>query len=237
MISLKDYLVGGETTISNLLLHNYTKLGLNTEEFMLWLQLYAAHQAGDDFPDLIVIAQNMGSSTEKIYESLNNLVEKNFVALETNLDEQGRQSDRYNLFPAFEKLSVLQEQQRFQEEEASDLAAQKKMLRSFEQEFGRPLSPIEYQKIGYWLNDDHYAPSLIELALQEAVLNQAYNFKYIETVLQSWEKKNIRSKAQVEEEQRRRKQILLQKEEQNQPEELPKVSLYNWLEGTDPNAK
>lgn len=236
MISLKDYLAGGETTISNLLLQNYTKLGLNTNEFMLWLQLYAAHEAGEDFPDLTVIAKSMGSTTEKLYGVLNNLVEKEFVTLETALDESGRQSDRYNLLPAFEKLDVLKEQERFEAEEKDDLAAQKKMLRSFEQEFGRPLSPIEYQKIGYWLNDDQYSPTLIELALQEAVLNQAYNFKYIETVLQSWEKKNIRSKAQVEEEQRRRKQILLQKEEQKHSEELPKVSLYNWLERKDPDA-
>lgn len=236
MISLKDYLAGGETTISNLLLQNYTKLGLNTNEFMLWLQLYAAHEAGEDFPDLTVIAKSMGSTTEKLYGVLNNLVEKEFVTLETALDESGRQSDRYNLLPAFEKLDVLKEQERFEAEEKDDLAAQKKMLRSFEQEFGRPLSPIEYQKIGYWLNDDQYSPALIELALQEAVLNQAYNFKYIETVLQSWEKKNIRSKAQVEEEQRRRKQILLQKEEQKHSEELPKVSLYNWLERKDSDA-
>lgn len=236
MISLKDYLAGGETTISNLLLQNYTKLGLNTDEFMLWLQLYAAHEAGEDFPDLTVIAKSMGSTTEKLYGVLNNLVEKEFVTLETALDESGRQSDRYNLLPAFEKLDVLKEQERFEAEEKDDLAAQKKMLRSFEQEFGRPLSPIEYQKIGYWLNDDQYSPALIELALQEAVLNQAYNFKYIETVLQSWEKKNIRSKAQVEEEQRRRKQILLQKEEQKHSEELPKVSLYNWLERKDSDA-
>ncbi|MGM0166627.1 DNA replication protein [Enterococcus sp. AZ135] len=236
MISLNDYLAGGETTISNLLLQNYTKLGLNTIEFMLWLQLYAAHQAGDNFPDLTRIAKNMGETTEKVYESLNNLVEKTFVTLETEMDEHGRQSDRYNLLPAFDKLAVLKEQERFETEEKNDLAAQKKMLRSFEQEFGRPLSPIEYQKIGYWLNEDHYSPALIELALQEAVLNQAYNFKYIETVLQSWEKKNIRSKAQVEEEQRRRKQILLQKEEQKQTEELPKVSLYNWLERKDSDA-
>lgn len=236
MISLNDYLIGGETNISNLLLQNYRKLGLTTEEFMLWLQLYSAHQSGDDFPDLIMIAKNMGNTTENIYSLLNLLVEKEFVTLDTELDENGKQSDRYNLLPAFEKLTLLKEQERFEIEEANDLAAQKKMLRSFEQEFGRPLSPIEYQKIGYWLNEDHYSSSLIELALQEAVLNQAYNFKYIETVLQSWEKKNIRTKVQVEEEQRRRKQILLQKEEQTQSEELPKVSLYNWLERKNPDA-
>ena len=38
--------------------------------------------------------------------------------------------------------------------------------------FGRPLSPIELEMIGQWLNTDHYSPELIRLALREAVLNQ-----------------------------------------------------------------
>lgn len=111
------------------------------------------------------------------------------------------------------------------------------MYQSFEQEFGRPLSAIEYQRIGQWLDEDHYAPDLIALALREAVLNQAYNLTYIDRVLLSWERKNIRTKQQVEEEQKRRKQILLQKEEVKSSEELPKVSLYNWLKENDSDAK
>ncbi|TVS92837.1 DnaD domain protein, partial [Enterococcus durans] len=70
-------------------------------------------------------------------------------------------------------------------------------------------------------------------ALREAVLNQAYSFNYVDRILLSWERKNLKTKQQVEEDQKRRKQQLLQKEvdsSNQQEEELPKVSLKNWLE-------
>ncbi len=81
----------------------------------------------------------------------------------------------------------------------------------FESEFGRPLSAIEYQRISQWLEEDKYQPDLIQFALREAVLNQAYSLNYIDRILLSWERKNITSKEQVEEEQKRRKNSLCRK--------------------------
>ncbi|GCF93661.1 DNA replication protein DnaD [Enterococcus florum] len=237
MISLQEYLAAGETTISNLFLHNYARLGLSAEEFVLWLQLFSAGKAGNDFPDLKQIAKHMGITSEKIFELLNQLMDKKFIELDTYTDEDGRKKDRYDLLPTFEKLTIVKEQERFQEEQATEEQAIKTMYLAFEQEFGRPLSAIEYQRVGQWIEEDHYAPELITLALREAVLNQAYNFTYIDRVLLSWERKNIRTKQQVEEEQKRRKQILLQKEEIHSSEELPKVSLHNWLKEKDSNAE
>ena len=59
----------------------------------------------------------------------------------------------------------------------------------FESEFGRPLSAIEYQRISQWLEEDKYQPDLIQFALREAVLNQAYSLNYIDRILLSWERK------------------------------------------------
>ena len=104
------------------------------------------------------------------------------------------------------------------------------MYQLFEQEFGRPLSSIEFQRIGQWLEEDHYQPEILKLALREAVLNQAYSFNYVDRILLSW-KKNLRTKQQVEEDQNKKKQLLQREVEQSaQQEELPKVSLKNWLE-------
>lgn len=59
----------------------------------------------------------------------------------------------------------------------------------FQQEFGRPLSPMEYEKILRWLDEDKHSPDLIIRALEEAVLSQSVNFKYIDSILLAWEKK------------------------------------------------
>ena len=82
------------------------------------------------------------------------------------------------------------------------------------------------------MDEDHYDPELIQFALREAVLNQAYSLNYIDRILLSWERKNITSKAQVEEEQKRRKKQFLQNENASQEEEpMPKIPMHNWLEG------
>ena len=55
----------------------------------------------------------------------------------------------------------------------------------------------------------------------------------MDRILLSWERKNLKTKQQVEEDQKRRKQQMLQKEVETtnaQPEALPKVTLKNWLE-------
>lgn len=58
-----------------------------------------------------------------------------------------------------------------------------KLSRQFEIEFGRYLSPIEREEIASWLNLDHYMPEIIEMALREAVLSQAYSLKYVDRIL------------------------------------------------------
>ena len=112
----------------------------------------------------------------------------------------------------------------------------KQLYQGFEKEFGRPLSPIELEMIGQWLNTDHYSPELIRLALREAVLNQAYSLKYIDRILLAWERKNITTKEQVAADQKKRKDSMIQNEIEQQgqtQESLPKVTLHNWLNPED----
>lgn len=199
---------------------------------MLWLQLTKAAQKGDLFPNLKEVADVMGITEEQIYQLLTQLIDQKVVAIATKKDPQGRQTDAYDLMPMFSRLEQLQ---KFQEKK-TELAAEEDQIRqlyqSFEKEFNRALSPIEMQMIGQWLDQDAYAPGLIQLALKEAVLNQAYNLKYVDRVLLSWERKNIRTPQEVQAEQKKRNQLLLQKEvEQTEP--LPKISLHNWLDGQD----
>lgn len=231
MTSFMDYIHSGHLTVSNLLLENYTAMGLTTDEMMLWLRLAGKNGQGNSFPDLIPIAKEMGITNEQIYFLLNQLVEKQALEIKSLLDEKGRRTDYYDLDKIYEKLEMILLQKEIEIKEKASDEQVKQLYQSFEQEFGRPLSPIEYQRIGQWLDEDKYRPEIIQLALREAVLNQAYNLNYVDRILLAWEKKNITTKAQVQKEQQRRKDILMLKEaEKEEPDtELPKVSLYNWL--------
>ncbi|MEY8444708.1 DnaD domain protein [Enterococcus ratti] len=232
MLNLENYLKSGQTIISNLLLKNYHRIGLQSEEFLFILQLHMAQLEGDYFPDLQMIALNMGVKQERIYQILNQLISNGFIKIDTAIIDR-KKVDRYNLYPLYELLGNFLENQKQKQEKLSQEKEVQSVYQLFEQEFGRPLSAIEFQRIGQWLEEDHYQPEILKLALREAVLNQAYSFNYVDRILLSWERKNLKTKQQVEEEQKRRKQQLLQKEVEAasmQSETLPKVSLKNWLE-------
>ncbi|MDN6639964.1 MAG: DnaD domain protein [Tetragenococcus sp.] len=230
MISLRDYLANGQTTLSNLLIENYRQLGLTNDEFILWIQLYKYHEAGNDFPDLAPIAANMDCEQREIYNLLNQLVEKQVITIESEKNSQGIRNDFYDFSAAFVKLDALQKQQQKQLNEKNYEQKVQSLYQIFEKEFGRALSPIEYQRIGQWIEEDKYNPDLIRLALKEAVLNQAYSLNYIDRVLLTWERKNITTEQQVEEEQKRRKRKMLKNETSKSEKELPNVSLHNWLD-------
>ena len=50
---------------------------------------------------------------------------------------------------------------------------------------------------------DRYKPEVIELALREAVLRQVYNLTYMDRILLNWQKRNLKTAAQVEAERQR----------------------------------
>lgn len=229
MIGLEEFLKKGQTTISNLILEHYRQIGLSNEEFLLWLQLHRYYESGNHFPDLSQIAQQMNFSQQEIYYLLNQLVEKQCVQIVSLKDQRGMMDDSYDLTPIYQRLSHYLNQQKKSVEIKNEQDKIGQLYQSFEAEFARPLSPMEYQRIGQWLEEDQYQVELIQLALREAVLNQVYSLNYVDRILLSWERKNIRTSAQVKEEQQKRKRQMMQKEEQT-TKALPKVSLHNWLE-------
>ena len=89
----------------------------------------------------------------------------------------------------------------------------------FEKEFGRTLSPMEYEIINAW-RDSNILEETILLALKEAVYNGVNNLRYIDKILSEWNKKGIKTRADLD---NNRKQTNLQKNEY--PQEVD----YDWL--------
>lgn len=231
-LKIKDFLQAKETVLSNLILQYYKKIGLTEEELVLYLELLRFQQLNNDFPDLKIIAEEMGLSSDHIFKLLEQLVMKKVVAIDTVESSSGKSYDSYDLTLIYQQIDQLIDQTKYRTKEEAEQLEVKKVYQEIEQEFGRPLSPIEMETISYWINDDRYAIDLIRLALKEAVLNQAYNLKYMDRILLAWERKNLRSKEQVLASQQRRKEAIVEKEtasSQTSKTPLTKVPLDNWL--------
>lgn len=95
-----------------------------------------------------------------------------------------------------------------------------------EKEFGRPLSPIEIETINYW--DEDYSVDMIDLALRESVLNGVYNLKYIESILSSWDKGNLKTKEAIMSHLEKRRKSKSPVIEIIEKKDIPKVPLHDW---------
>ena len=92
----------------------------------------------------------------------------------------------------------------------------------FEREFGRTLSPIEYELISGWL-DNEFTEEIILCALKEAVFNGVSNLRYIDKILYEWGKAGIKNISDVEEMRKKRNQKI----KKDQSEEID-TDIFDW---------
>ena len=109
------------------------------------------------------------------------------------------------------------------EEEVVETVKSSNIYDIFEQEFGRTLSPIEYELINGWLDAD-FKEDIIILALKEAVFNGVSNLRYIDKILYDWKKKGLNSKEAVENSRIQFQQKKVEKKE---------LFDYDWLNETE----
>lgn len=78
------------------------------------------------------------------------------------------------------------------------------LVNTFEKEFGRPLSPLEYEEIRNLHN--RHGPELTTEALRRAVAAGKLNLRYINGILGSWYKQNLKTIREVQEYERQREE-------------------------------
>ena len=202
-----DYRSMGFTTLSNGLLAYYPQLNIDDAEMMVIIQLEMFAQKNNFFPTNEQIAANTNFSVTEITALIQKLIEKNLIVIDQITDKSGMIGNKYNLNELYDKLDQLLENKissanekmpAKKAETAVDNTPLNQLVRQFEIEFGRYLSPIEREEISAWLNVDHYDPAIIKLALREAVLSQAYSLKYVDRILLNWQRHNLKTSSDVQ---------------------------------------
>ncbi|MFF2752717.1 DnaD domain protein [Psychrobacillus sp. NPDC058041] len=220
----------GNVTISQLFFNYYKMIDVKDEEAILLLHLIAFGEAGNHFPTPQNLVERTHFDENKVTNILQRLVQKGFVQIEQQIDEDGIRYEYYNFQYLWNLLLDFAEQKENNVDDDLLKLEEGNIFKLFEQEFGRLLSPMEYETIGMWFDQDQHSPSLIRLALKEAVLSQKLSLRYIDRILFEWKKKNIKT---VEAAEKQSSSFRQQIPTQNQVEHASsstKVSFYNWLE-------
>lgn len=132
--------------------------------------------------DLNDIKKVLGFNEEEILNTYTSLITKGLIEVKVFKDS-GVVSEVISLDMFYDKLVMNTKN----EENNTDIYSK------FESEFGRSLSPIEYETINRWL-ENGVSEEIITSALKEAVINGASNLRYIDKIIYEWTKKGIRPK-------------------------------------------
>jgi len=179
LLKNKDY------QVSKILFFNYKKLNITEIEFIVLMYLLN----NESIYNPKQISSDMSIELNSVLEIVNNLCEKGVISI--NLAKIGNITNEIiNFDLLYEKLSFILLKEENKEESSN-------IFDIFERELGRTLSPMEYEIINGW-KDNNITEEIIVLALKEATYNGVSNLRYIDKIIYEWSKKGIKTKEDVE---------------------------------------
>lgn len=195
----------GTITIPKLLLQSYKELKLSEQELILIIYFI-----GNNEFDPERISKDLGLSIGETLKIIDDLTKKDILKISTRsakvYEEYIDLDELYNKLA----LTIMTDKETPKRTNIYD---------KFENEFGRTLSPMEYEIIGAWI-ESGFSEELIEEALKEAVYNGVSNLRYIDKILYEWQKKGIKNQQDIK----------VQKEA---PKPKGEVFDYDWLNEKD----
>ena len=200
--NILDIMKTNNIVIPSYLLKTYKKLNISEKEliFLSYLITFNDKVLFDiNTPiteDCTLVAKwkfsiSTALSIPEIMELIDSLTSKNIITMVTDKKETGMIREYLDISSLYDKIIVM-----ILNESETESKETSTIYDVIEKEFGRCLSPIEYETIKGWL-DSNISEDLIKEALKEAILNGVNNLKYIDRILYEWNKKGYKKPSDV----------------------------------------
>jgi len=174
--------------VPRILFNNYRKLNITEEELVVIMLIISLGNKIEY--NLDVFVNELSMDRHNIMKIISNLVSKNILSID--VVKSGRKTEEYiSLSLLYDKLLNI-----IVATNNEDVKVDDSLFSVFEEELGRFLSPIEIEQIKEWITT-YKNDELIKAALREAVLNGVSNLRYIDTILNDWNKKGYKTREDV----------------------------------------
>ncbi|MBQ3142566.1 MAG: DnaD domain protein [Bacilli bacterium] len=178
----KEILMYKNFVINEYIVKNIKNFDISLNEFLLLLYFINF----DNKLDIDNIKKYINFTNEEIISLYSSLTHKGIIETVINKKEKIIE-ETISLDPFYNKLLLSDDSPEIKTD----------IYSKFESEFGRTLSPIEYETINKWLSNN-ISEEMIINALKEAVLNGVTNLKYIDKIIFEWNKKKLNKKFKEE---------------------------------------
>lgn len=194
---LIDIFKQGHIVIPLFMLQHYKELKLEIGEFLFLMYLY---NLGNKFIfDPSKFADDLNLDIKDIMNYIGTLSEKHFIRVEVMKNDKGLMEEMVLMDDFYSKLSLIT----MDEVNNVSSADSSNIYEVIEKEFGRTLSPMEYEIIRAWLGND-MSEELIQEAIKEATYNGVSNLRYIDKILYEWSKLGIKTAKDVSDNKKKR---------------------------------
>lgn len=178
--------VNNHLIIPNYFIKYYKKFDLENNELLMLIYLLNCNEKL--ILDNKKISKNLYLEENEVLNIISSLIEKNYISIEMSKNN-GIIEEYISLDLFYEKInSYLIENDK--KDNSSDIYSK------FEKEFGRTLSPVEYETISKWI-ESNIPLELIEAALKEAILSGVNSIRYIDKILFEWNKKGYKMPSDI----------------------------------------
>lgn len=179
-------IVNNHLIIPNYFIKYYKKFDLENNELLMLIYLLNCNEKL--ILDNKKISKDLYLEENEVLNIISSLIEKNYISIEMSKNN-GIIEEYISLDLFYEKInSYLIENDK--KDNSSDIYSK------FEKEFGRTLSPVEYETISKWI-ESNIPLELIEAALKEAILSGVYSIRYIDKILFEWNKKGYKTSSDI----------------------------------------
>lgn len=218
---LVDLLKEGNFVVPIYLFKMRNKFDLAFEDFIFLVYL---SNLGASFPfNPKSIANDLGYSISDVMMKISILTEKRLVNVAVIKNEKGIMEEYMQLEYFYSKVSnVLLEDINFK---ADNVVPTVNVYETIEEEFGRPLSPMELELVRAWISSGTLEEVIIE-AVREASMKAVYNMSYIDKILYEWKKQGLKTKDAI---------LKYKNKFREEKKNTKKVDVfeYNWLDEND----
>lgn len=194
--------------LPSILLKNYRNLNITDSELVILIYLINSNVGFNPKQ----ISRDLKFDLNELMEIINSLIEKGIIKIEV-LNKKIRE-EVINLDELYNRLSFIVAN-------GEEIESNSNLYDTFEKEFGRTLSPLDYEIITDWQKD--FDEQLILLALKEAVFNGVSNLRYIDKILHEWSKKGIKNE----------EDIINEKKKYQEKKSNKELFDYDWLNEKD----
>lgn len=157
------------------------KLELSLKEFLLLLYFDNIY---DEVFDMKVVAKTLNMKEDDVLLAYGSLMSKRLIKVNAEKDSFGKIRERVSLDNFYNDM-------RNDYKTTEEKESKADIYQLFEKEFGRTLSNMDYEIINAWI-EGGYSEELILAALKEASYNGVTTLRYVDRILNEWNKKGIK---------------------------------------------